>query len=81
LAERLLYDDVLGADLAIDVLEHFRRGRILTNSVYKEMIMSYNRGYRWKHDKAERKNAEAYYHRVQTNVRMLKKCSDINNQS
>lgn len=77
LAERLLYDDVLSVDLAVDVLHHFQRNRVLTNRVYKEMIMSYNRGYRWRHEPEQKKIAEAYYTRVQTNVRMLKQCSDL----
>ncbi len=77
LAERLLYDDVLSVDLAVDVLHHFQRNRKLTPRVYKEMIMSYNRGYRWKHEPEQKKIAEAYFTRVQTNVRMLKQCSDL----
>lgn len=77
LAERLLYDDVLSSDLAIDVLHHFQKDRKMSPLVYKEMIMSYNRGNKWRTNKHERKVAETYYTRVQTNIKMLQACSDI----
>lgn len=77
LAERLLYDDILSVELAVDVLRHFQRKRKLTNSVYKEMIMSYNRGYRWRHEPEQKKIAEKYFTTVQTNVKMLKQCADF----
>lgn len=77
LAERLLYDDVLGAELAISVLKHFKQNRMLTNEVFKETIMSYNRGYSWRTNRSKKKEALEYYNKFRINMLMLKQCSDL----
>lgn len=74
LHQRLIYDDLLGAKIAIEVLEHFRRNRPMSNQVWQEMIKSYNEGSRWRRDKASRKKAESYLDNVRQSVRMLQQC-------
>lgn len=71
LHQKLIYDDQLGAYVAIKVLQHFDKGN------YKEMVMSYNEGYRWRKDKNSYKKALTYYNKVAYNVRMLKRCSKL----
>ena len=64
LHERLIYDDVLGAEIAITTLEHFRRGRVMNNKVWSEMIMSYNTGSQWRCYEGRRyRRRPAYLHR------------------
>ncbi len=72
LHQKLIYDDQLGAYVAIKVLQHFDKGN------YKEMVMSYNEGYRWRKDEESYKKALTYYTKVAYNVRMLKQCSNLN---
>lgn len=74
LHQRLIYDDLLGAKIAIDVLEHFRRGRPLTNQVWQEVIMSYNEGYRWRSDENSRKKAQEYLDTIRGAVVLLRNC-------
>lgn len=76
-AQRLIYDDELGASLAISILDYFRRNRDMSHgSVWREMIMSYRAGYTWKSDPRRKKIAEDYFKDIQKNVRMLKSCTD-----
>jgi len=74
--ERLVYDDVMGAEIAIATLKHFRRNRVMTNPVWSEMIKSYNTGSQWRRDKAMKKRAEVYLQKVTESVKILKRCED-----
>ena len=74
--ELLVYDDVLGAEIAIATLHHFRRNRVMTSAVWAEMIMSYNTGSQWRRDKAMKKRAEVYLQKVSESVKILKRCED-----
>lgn len=76
LHERLVYDDVLGAEIAIATLEHFRANRVMTSVVWQEMIKSYNTGSQWKRNKQMGKRAEKYLTKVSTSVRLLKQCEN-----
>lgn len=74
LHQDLIYNDRLGAEIAIATLEHFRANRVMTSKVWSEMIMSYNEGYRWQRDKLSRRKAEKYLTRVSGSVKILQKC-------
>lgn len=75
LAERLVYDDELGFYLALQVLEHFRGNRVVTNQVWREMIMSYNEGYTWRRHETSMQKATQYANRVAGYVTMLRECT------
>jgi hypothetical protein len=68
LHQRLIHDDKLAASIAITTLLHFDKGN------WREMLQSYNEGYRWRTNKESRKKAEAYANRVADTVKLLKKC-------
>jgi hypothetical protein len=74
LHQRLVYDDILGAEIAIATLEHFRRDRVMTSSVWSEMIKSYNTGSQWRRDKVMKKKADGYLQKVSNTVKLLRKC-------
>lgn len=76
LHQQLVYDDLLSAEIAIATLGHFRRGKVLTNSVWQDMIRSYNEGYRWKRDKLSKKKADKYLQKVTESVKILKQCEE-----
>jgi hypothetical protein len=76
LAQELIYNDHLGAYLAIETLEHFRAERPLTNQVYREMLMSYNTGYSWRRSPEKKRRALAYSEDVRSKVSTLMKCQD-----
>jgi len=76
LHERLIYDDRLGAEIAIATLMHFRRNRVITNAVWVEMIKSYNEGTRWRRDSKSHKKASKYAEKISSAVRLLKKCEE-----
>jgi hypothetical protein len=68
LAEKLIHNHDLNATLALMTLSHFDRGS------YKEMIMSYNEGYRWRRDKQSKSKAEQYYKSISSYVKLLRAC-------
>jgi hypothetical protein len=68
LAELLIHNHDLNATIALSVLSHFDKGN------YKEMIMSYNEGYRWRRDKTSKKKALSYYTTVSGYVKLLRQC-------
>ena len=68
LAELLIHNHDLNATIALSVLNHFNNGN------YKEMIMSYNEGYRWRRDKTSKKKALSYYTSVSGYVKLLRQC-------
>ena len=74
LVQRLIYDDALGASIAISVLDHFRRGRMMSRTVWEEMVMSYNEGYQWRNDPDSKEKAKQYLASVRYNVQNLRGC-------
>lgn len=76
LHQQLIYDDRLGAYIAISVLEHFRKDRPLTKVVYDEIIMSYNTGYGWKKDKKVLDKATRYRDNLTQKVKTLIQCKE-----
>jgi len=77
LHQQLVYDDRLGAEIAIKTLKHFQRNREMTARVWREMIKGYNEGNRWKRDKVSLKKAQRYADRVSESVRVLKRCEEM----
>lgn len=68
LHQRLVYDDVLGAEIAVSVLKHFeKRG-------WQGMVKSYNEGSRWLRDKQSDKKAKQYLTKVSSTVKLLRQC-------
>jgi hypothetical protein len=77
LHQQLVYDDRLGAEIAIATLKHFQRNRAMTARTWREMVKSYNGGNSWRRDKAALKRVEAYADRVSEGVRVLKMCEGL----
>ena len=77
LHQQLVYDDRLGAEIAIATLKHFQRNREMTARVWREMIKGYNEGNRWKRDKVSLKKAQKYADKVSESVRVLKQCEEM----
>lgn len=69
LAEKMIYDDSLNVYLAVRVLQHFNKGN------WREMVMSYNEGYKWRRDKRSRQKAEKYLSSIVDNVKMFQQCN------
>lgn len=68
LHQDLIYNDRLGAEIAVSVLKHFKhRG-------WKGMVMSYNEGNRWLRDKQSKTKAEKYLTKVSSSVKILQQC-------
>lgn len=74
LAEQLIYDDELSLYIATRVLDHFRQGRMLTNSVWREMVMRYNIG--WTNTPDRIKRGTNHLHGVTEYVNMLQQCTN-----
>lgn len=75
LHQQLIYDDQLGAYLAISVLKHFNKQH---KGNWKKVIRSYNEGNSWwKNEKSAKKSLD-YYNKVRDNLIMLKQCSGFN---
>lgn len=69
LAQKLIFDDHLGSDLALSVLKHFAsRG-------YRQMLMSYNRGNKWLKDESQKIVAEKYANDIANRVKILQTCT------
>lgn len=77
LHQQLVYDDRLGAEIAISTLKHFQRNRVMTNAVWTEMIKSYNQGYKWRRDRGSLKLAKGYAKKVGESVKVLKECQEL----
>ena len=68
LAEELIYNDDLGAELALSVLNHFEhRG-------YRQMLKSYNEGNRWLRDSQSAVKANKYADSVIAKMKELRSC-------
>jgi hypothetical protein len=74
LHQDLIYNDRLGAEIAIATLEHFRANRVMTSGVWSEMIKSYNTGSQWRRDKQSDKKAKQYLTKVSNTVKLLQQC-------
>jgi len=74
LHQRLIYDDVLGAEIAIATLEHFRKSRVMTSEIWQQMIRSYNTGSQWKRNKQMKEKADGYLQKVSNSINLLQKC-------
>lgn len=77
LHQQLVYDDRLGAEIAIATLKHFQRNREMTARTWREMVKGFNEGNRWKRDKVSLKKAQRYADRVSDSVRVLKQCEGL----
>lgn len=71
LIERIIHDDSLSLTIALSVLDHFRQGRIMTNDVWREMVMRYNVGWQSTNGRGEK-----YLQSVSNYVNMLQRCTN-----
>jgi len=69
LDQKLVYDDILNAYVALDVLRYFKKYH---KGNWKKMVMSYNNGF-----SINTKKAEDYLASISSSVRMLKQCMKI----
>ena len=69
LAEKLIYNDILSAYIALDVLTYFKSYH---KGDWKKMVMSYNNGFNINTTKAE-----DYLDKVSNGVKMLQTCMKI----
>ena len=70
IAEKIIYDDILGAYVAMSVLEYFKKYH---KGDWRKMVASYNAGFNVK-------RGEKYMLKVVEKVKTLKKCMYVPNK-